>query len=225
MTFEVLAGPDFWCLAWNSSWGSSSTSPMAAVTLSAISTTSSAAGVTCSSHLEWNLLDSLFCLSHRTNSGKPGSFVNVLEKCNPVVLVLILTLVLVGRLSAGARGSKKSVLLAFLLSIRHSQNYNILEWGTQRNNNISRFFSQRSRFNFNRGTWVLTHEKIPGNGNPLLFPRHSKTKFRFHFQDTPKQNSVLVSKTLQNGIPFPFPRHSETEFHFRFWITLLYNPQ
>jgi hypothetical protein len=32
-------------------------------------------------------------------------------------------LVLVGRLSAGALGSKKSVLLAFLISIHHLQNY------------------------------------------------------------------------------------------------------
>jgi hypothetical protein len=32
-------------------------------------------------------------------------------------------LVLVGRPSAGARGSKKSVLLAFLFSIHHLQNY------------------------------------------------------------------------------------------------------
>ncbi len=67
--------------------------------------------------------------------------------------------------------------------------------------------------------------KTSGNGNPFSFPRHSKTEFRFRFQDTPKQNSVSVSETLQNRIPFPFPRHSETEFHFRFWITLLYKPQ
>jgi hypothetical protein len=105
---------------------------MAAVTSSAISTASSPAGVTCSSYLEWNLLDYLFlgplqihffCSSRWTNSRKPDSFVNVLEECNPVILVLVLTLVLVGRPSAGARGSKKSVLLAFLLSIHHSQNY------------------------------------------------------------------------------------------------------
>jgi hypothetical protein len=32
-------------------------------------------------------------------------------------------LVSVGRLSAGARGSKKSVLIAFFFSIRHLQNY------------------------------------------------------------------------------------------------------
>ncbi len=50
-----------------------------------------------------------------------GSF--LLEECNPVVLVLILTLVLVGRLPAGARGSKKLVLLAFLFSIHYLQNY------------------------------------------------------------------------------------------------------
>ena len=47
----------------------------------------------------------------------------VLEECNPVVLVLVLMLVSAGRPSAGARGSKKSVLLAFLFSIRHLQNY------------------------------------------------------------------------------------------------------
>ncbi len=47
----------------------------------------------------------------------------MLEECDPVVLVLVLTLVLVGRPSSGARGSKKSVLLAFLLSICHLQNY------------------------------------------------------------------------------------------------------
>ena len=68
-------------------------------------------------------LDSLFCLSCRTNSRKPDSFVNVLEECNPIVLVLILMLVLVGWLPAGAGGSKKSVLLAFLFSICHLQNY------------------------------------------------------------------------------------------------------
>ncbi len=43
----------------------------------------------------------------------------VLEECNPVVLILVLTLVSVGRPSAGACGSKKLVLLAFLLSICH----------------------------------------------------------------------------------------------------------
>jgi hypothetical protein len=47
----------------------------------------------------------------------------VLEECDPIVLVLILMLVLVGRPSAGARGSKKIALLAFLFSIRHLQNY------------------------------------------------------------------------------------------------------
>jgi hypothetical protein len=67
--------------------------------------------------------DPLFCLSCRTNSRKPDSFVNVLEECNPVVLVLVLMLVLAGRPSAGACGSKKLVLLAFLLSIHHLQNY------------------------------------------------------------------------------------------------------
>jgi hypothetical protein len=47
----------------------------------------------------------------------------LLEECNPVVLVLVLMLVLVGRPSAGARGSNKLVLLAFLLSIRRLRNY------------------------------------------------------------------------------------------------------
>jgi hypothetical protein len=42
----------------------------------------------------------------------------LLEECDPVILVLILMLVSVRRPSAGARGSKKSVLLAFLFSIR-----------------------------------------------------------------------------------------------------------
>ncbi len=49
----------------------------------------------------------------------------VLEECNPVVLVLVLMLVSVGRPSAGACGSKKLVLLAFLLSICHLQNYEL----------------------------------------------------------------------------------------------------
>ncbi len=39
------------------------------------------------------------------------------------MLVLVLMLVSVGRPSAGARGSKKLVLLAFLLSICHLQDY------------------------------------------------------------------------------------------------------
>ncbi len=39
------------------------------------------------------------------------------------MLVLVLMLVLVGQPSAGVCGSKKMVLLAFLLSIRHLQNY------------------------------------------------------------------------------------------------------
>ena len=47
----------------------------------------------------------------------------LLEECSPFVLVLVLTLVSVGRPSAGAHVSKKMVLLAFLLSIRLLQNY------------------------------------------------------------------------------------------------------
>ncbi len=54
------------------------------------------------------------------------SFVNVLEECNPVVLILILTLVLVGWLQPELLVAKP-ILLAFLLSIRHLQNYSILE--------------------------------------------------------------------------------------------------
>ncbi len=73
--------------------------------------------------LPWISPDPLFCLSCRTNSRKPGSFVKVLEECKPVVLVLVIMLVLVGRPSAGARGGKKMVLLAFLLSIHLLQNY------------------------------------------------------------------------------------------------------
>jgi hypothetical protein len=47
----------------------------------------------------------------------------LLEDCDPVVLVLVLTLVLVGQPSAGACGSKKMVLLALLHSIHLLQNY------------------------------------------------------------------------------------------------------
>jgi hypothetical protein len=47
----------------------------------------------------------------------------LLEECDPIVLILVLMLVLVGRPKAGACGSKKLVLLAFLLSICHLQNY------------------------------------------------------------------------------------------------------
>ncbi len=47
----------------------------------------------------------------------------LLMECNLIVLILVLTLVSVGRPSAGACGSKKSVLLAFLLSIHLLQNY------------------------------------------------------------------------------------------------------
>ncbi len=103
----------------------------------------------------------------------------MLEECNPIVLVLVLMLVLVGRPSAGARGSKKSVLLAFLLSIRLLQNYEhsiILEWATQGNDDVTRSLDKRSRFRFytrslpqrshfcfNRSTWVRTHKKTLGN--------------------------------------------------------------
>ncbi len=46
--------------------------------------------------------------------------------------------------------------------------------------------------------------------------KHQETENRFCFRDTPKRNSVSVSKTLQNGIPFPYPRHFEMEFCFHF---------
>ena len=67
-------------------------------------------------------------------------------------------------------------------------------------------------------------KKTPGNGNPFLFPRHSKTEFCSHFRDTPKRNSLSVSETLQNRILFPFPRHSKTEFRFCFQDTSKQNP-
>jgi hypothetical protein len=51
------------------------------------------------------------------------TIVIVLEEGNPVVLVLILMLVSVGRPSAGARGSIESVLLGFLFFIHHLRNY------------------------------------------------------------------------------------------------------
>jgi hypothetical protein len=54
-------------------------------------------------------------------AARPGS--TLLEECNPIVLVLVLMLVLVGRPSAGAHGSKKLILLAFLLSIHLLQKY------------------------------------------------------------------------------------------------------
>ncbi len=47
----------------------------------------------------------------------------LLEDCNPIMLVFVLMLVLVGQSSAGACSSEKSVLLAFFLSICHLQNY------------------------------------------------------------------------------------------------------
>jgi hypothetical protein len=59
-------------------------------------------------------------------------------------------LVSVGRPSSGACGSKKMVLLAFLLSICHLQNNE--EKHGEINDDVARSFAQRSRFNFNRGT-------------------------------------------------------------------------
>jgi hypothetical protein len=44
-------------------------------------------------------------------------------------------------------------------------------------------------------------------------------EIRFHFQDTPKWNSVSISETLRNGILFPFPRHSKMEFRVHFQDT------
>ncbi len=58
---------------------------------------------------------------------------------------------------------------------------------------MARSFTQRSCFSFNRGTWVRTHKKTSGNGNP--FPSHTETEFRFQdtkteFRFHSKQNSV-----------------------------------
>ncbi len=60
---------------------------------------------------------------HKNSDFFDGRQMLVLVECNPVILILVLTLVLVRRPSAGARGSKKLVLLAFRLSICHLQNY------------------------------------------------------------------------------------------------------
>jgi hypothetical protein len=74
----------------------------------------------------WDLFgsSSLFDLPDKLT--QTYSFVNVLEECDPVVLVLILMLVSVEQLLPELV-KVKSILLAFLLSICHSQNYNILE--------------------------------------------------------------------------------------------------
>ncbi len=211
MTFKVLAGPDFWCLARHSSWGSFTASSTASPSSSAVSTTSSAAGVTCSSHLEWDLfgfffrgisLDPFLCSSCWMNSRKRNSFVNALEECNPVVLVLILTLVSVGRLPPELVVVKIDFASFLIIYSSFTNNY-ILEWATKGNDNVVRSFAQRFCFNFNRGTWVRMHEKTPGNGNP--FPSHTETEFRF--QDTETE----------------FCFHSKQNFYFR--ITLFYKPQ
>jgi hypothetical protein len=159
-------------------------SSMAVVTSSAVSTTSSAAGITCLSHLEWTLgfsfpgtsLDPLFCLSCWTNSRTTDSYVNVLEECNPVVLVLILTLVSVGRPSTGAHGSKESVLLAFLFPIRHSQNYeeNHGEMMMQRDLSTSTVVREYVRTKKHQETEIRFHSKQDFVSTPL------ETKFCFH---------------------------------------------
>ncbi len=66
-------------------------------------------------------LDPLFCSSCLKNSRKPDSFVNVLEECNPIILVLILTLVLVGRLLpelAAVKNNFTSFLTIYLSFMR-----------------------------------------------------------------------------------------------------------
>jgi hypothetical protein len=79
--------------------------------------------------MDHNVVFPLGCGGQQNKQCKKCTYVagnldsHVLEECNPIVLVLVLTLVLVGRPSAGARGSKKMVLLAYLFSIRHSRNY------------------------------------------------------------------------------------------------------
>jgi hypothetical protein len=137
----------------------------------------------------------------------------VLEECNPVVLILVLMLVLVGRPSAEACGSKKMVLLAFLLSICHLQNYEEKhgEMMMQQDLSLKDLVSTSTmvreyvRTNNIRKRKSVFVSKTLRNGIPFPFPRHSKTEFCFCFQDTPKQDSVSVSETLRNEIPFPFP--------------------
>ncbi len=135
----------------------------------------------------------------------------MLEECNPVTLVLVLMLALVGQPSTGARGSKNLVLLAFLLSIRLLRNYEhsiILEWATQGNDDVTRSLAQRSCFCSNRGTWVLTHEKHQETKDP--FPSHTETEFRFQdtktiLSETPKlyffvTSKLSISKTLKLSV-------------------------
>jgi hypothetical protein len=93
------------------------------------------------------------------------------------MLVLVLMLALVGWPSAGARGSKKMVLLAFLLSICHSQNYE----GKHQETGIC-FLVTRKR-NFVSET--LKQNYVSAR-NEIWFPSHAETEFRFHL----KQNSV-----------------------------------
>jgi hypothetical protein len=140
--------------------------------------------------------DPLFCSSCRTNSHKPDSFVNVLEECNPVILVLVLMLVSVGRPSAGARGSKQSVLLAFLLSIHHLRNYE------EKHGEMMMYQDLSLKDLVSTSTVVCEYVCT---------------------KNIRKRKSIFVSETLRNGIPFPFPRHSKMEFRFRFPNTLKWN--
>jgi hypothetical protein len=121
--------------------------------------------------------DPLFCSSHLTNSRKPVSFVNVLEECNPVVLVLVLTLMSVRRPSAGARSSKKLVLLAFLLSIRHLRNYE-----------------------GKHGEMMMYQDLLLKD----LVSTSTVVREYVHMKNIRKQKSVSISKTLRNRNLFPF---------------------
>ncbi len=139
-------------------------------------------------------LNPLFCLSRRTNLCKPDSFVNVLEECDPVVLVLILMLVLVGQLAAGACGSKKSVLQSFLIFYLSFIKLWGKSWG---NDDVAR------SFNFSRGTWVHTHKK------------HQETEIRFHLKwefDSTTLKKKLCFHSTQNKILFPL--HSKQNYVF-----------
>jgi hypothetical protein len=116
----------------------------------------------------------------------------VLEECDPVVLVLVLTLVLVGRPSAGARSSKKSVLLAFLFSIRHLQNY--------KEKHGEMMMYQGLLLKDLVSTSTMVHEYV-------RMKKHQETEI--HFLVTRKRN--FVSETLKwNSVSIPL----ETKFCF-----------
>jgi hypothetical protein len=152
-------------------------------------------------------------------------------------------LVLVGRLSAGAYGSKKLVLLAFLFSICHLQNYEqtiILEWATQGNDDVMRSLAQKSCFCSNRGTWVrmhkntrkqiicflVTQKRNSVSKTPKLFRFQDTKTFRFqdtktfHFWDTKME---FHFHSTQNKILFPLylkwnSVSTPLETKFCFWI-------